>query len=338
MKKIILIVLIAIAAVAGGAALWVHRTLGGDAVTEERSIYVAEGSDFRMLAGQLAASGAIRDMARFERVARMLGANKSVRAGHYRLKKGTSYKHAVRTFHRGWQSPVRLTFNNIRTSAQLAGRISAQLEQDSAAFARILLSDSVAAHYGFDRRTFIAMFIPDTYEFYWDTSPEKFVERMHREWERFWDHGRRERLAATGLTRTEAVTLASIVYEETNMTDEMPTVAGVYINRLRIGMPLQADPTVKFAIGDFSLRRILHRHLEVDSPYNTYRYAGLPPGPIAMPSVKAIDAVLNYRSHKYLYFCARADFSGYHSFATTLSEHNRNAEAYRRALNARGIR
>ena len=187
------------------------------------------------------------------------------------------------------------------------------------------------------RQTFMAMFIPNTYEVYWNCSVNDLLQRMKRESDRFWA-SRDAKLARCGLTRNEAITLASIVYEETKRQSEMPVVAGVYINRLRRGMPLQADPTVKFALGDFSLRRILHKHLEVDSPYNTYRVVGLPPGPICMPSIAAIDAVLNYQEHDYLYFCAKEDLSGAHNFARTLAEHNRNARAYAAALNRLKIR
>ncbi len=338
-RKNRLIAVLAVLVLAGGAAgFWTWNALMGNAVEREASVYIPAGADYAALTDSLTAAGVIKDMDRFGQTARLLGFDGEVRPGHYRLKKGTSYKDAVRAFQRGWQTPVRLTFNNIRTLPQLAGRVAQQLEVDSLTMTAALTADTTAARYGFDGRTFIAMFIPDTYEVYWTATPVAFLDRMHREWERFWNDGRMEKLAATGLSQVEAVTLASIVWEETKMTDEMPTVAGVYINRLAQGMPLQADPTVKFAVGDFTLRRVLNRHLEADSPYNTYKYAGLPPGPISMPSVRAIDAVLDYQKHKYLYFAARPDFSGYHNFAATLTQHNRNADEYRRALNAAGIR
>ena len=182
------------------------------------------------------------------------------------------------------------------------------------------------------------MFIPNTYEMYWDTSVEEFVERMHTEYERFWTKERDAKRKRSGLSRMQVMTLASIVYEETRKGDEMPRVAGVYINRLRKGMPLQADPTIKYALQDFGLRRILNKHLKHPSPYNTYINKGLPPTPICMPSITAIDAVLNYESHKYLYFCARETFDGYHNFAATYNEHLQNARKYQRELNRRGIR
>jgi UPF0755 protein len=182
------------------------------------------------------------------------------------------------------------------------------------------------------------MFIPNTYEVYWNTPAEKLIERMKREYDVFWNNDRRRKAENIRLTPIEVSILASIVEEETAAPDEYPIVAGLYLNRLYKGMMLQADPTVKFAVGDFSLRRILNRHLEVDSPYNTYMYAGLPPGPIRIPSPKSIDAVLNHTVHNYLYMCAKEDFSGRHNFAVTLKEHNKNAEKYRAELNRRGIK
>ena len=239
----------------------------------------------------------------------------------------------------GEQTPKNVVINNARTPQQLAARLALQIEADSAQIASVLLSDSLARVYGFGSPLeMFAVFVPDTYQMYWNTSPQQIVKRMKGEWDKFWTPRRTQLLAQIPLTRMQAVTLASIVYEETRKTDEMPTVAGVYINRLRKGMPLQADPTVKYATGDFKLRRILHKHLKIDSPYNTYKYKGLPPAPICMPSKEAIDAVLGYSKHKYLYFCAREDFSGYHNFAETYSQHLRNARRYSAELNRRGIK
>ena len=308
-------------------------------ITDRNSIlYVPEGTDFGTLVDSLSSGGKITNPARFAKVARMMKVDEKVRPGRYELRTGMNAKEIAGMLRAGNQRPLRVTFNNIRTMPQLAGTLGRQLMADSAAFASLLSNDSVAAAYGFTRAEFIGMFIPDTYEFYWTVTPEKFVERMHSEYERFWNADRLARLQRTGLTTKEVSTLASIIDEETIRTGEMPVIAGVYINRLKRGMPLQADPTVKFATGDFSLRRILYKHLDIDSPYNTYKHAGLPPGPIRMPSIAAIDAVLDYKEHDYLYFCAKPDFSGYHVFAHTLSEHTNNARAYSAALNKAGIR
>lgn len=233
---------------------------------------------------------------------------------------------------------MRIAVNNVRTPEQLARKLARQIDADSAAIMRALASKELAAEVGFDTLTLFSMFIPDTYEVWWTVSPEEFVRRMKREYDRFWTPERDALRARSGLSRLEVMTLASIVYEETRKTDEMPRIAGVYINRLRRGIPLQADPTVKYAMRDFGLRRILYRHLKYPSPYNTYINKGLPPSPICMPGKNAIDAVLNFEEHDYLFFCARPAFDGYHNFARTLREHNANARAYSAELNRRKIR
>ena len=215
----------------------------------------------------------------------------------------------------GKQDPVMVVFNNMRTLDQLAGRVVRYLESDSAEFADWLTGNELPARYGFEAATFTSMFIPNTYEFFWNTGPEEFTDRMKKEYDKFWDGERDRKAKKMEMTRAEVVTLASIVDEETLFDDENSRVAGVYINRLEKGIPLQADPTLKFALGDFSLERILNEDKKIDSPYNTYKFKGLPPGPISIPSVSAIDGVLQYEKHNYLYFCAKADFSGYHAFA-----------------------
>jgi len=221
----------------------------------------------------------------------------------------------------------------------MAALLAPHLMIDSVAIANAL-KDTVLCHQlGYDTATVVALFVPNTYEVYWNISAEALLQRMKKENDAFWNaQGRKEKAAALGLTPVEVATLASIVDEETAANAEKPTIAGLYLNRLRQGMLLQADPTVKFALGDFTLRRILNRHLEVDNPYNTYLYPGLPPGPIRVPSVVGIDAVLNHQQHDYLYMCAKEDFSGTHNFAHTLQEHLRNAARYAAALNQRGIK
>ncbi|NJM16447.1 MAG: endolytic transglycosylase MltG [Bacteroidales bacterium] len=201
------------------------------------------------------------------------------------------------------------------------------------AFRDTALVDSL----GFNAQTFPAMFIPNTYELYWTVTAKGFIVRMHKEYQQFWDRNRTEKLQRSGLSQLEVSALAAIVDEETRFNSEKPRVAGVYVNRLKKGMKLQADPTVKFAVGNFNIKRVLHAHLAVASPYNTYKNYGLPPGPIRIPSIAGIDAVLNYEKHEYIYFCANADFSGKHAFAKTLAQHNANAAKYRRALNRNKI-
>lgn len=261
-----------------------------------------------------------------------------VKAGHYTFKEGTSLNAVINTLRSGKQSPIKLTFNNTRTMADFAGKIAKQIEADSLTLLNFLQNDSVAKSYGFDKANFIGMFLPNTYEFYYTTTPKVFADRMHKEYNRFWSKSRQQKAKQLGYTPQEVSTLAAIVDEETNKNDEKARIAGVYLNRLKRGIPLQADPTLKYAAGDFTLKRILNIHKETDSPYNTYKYAGLPPSPIRQPSITAIDAVLNAEKHDYLYFCAKADFSGYHTFAKTLAQHNRNARLYHKELNRRGIR
>lgn len=299
------------------------------AVRERADLYVPTGASYRMLLDSL--EGKVADTGHMPRV-------QPLRPGRYVLEPGMSYRAIGKMIERGLQRPVRLTFNNIRTLDRLAGTLARQTEPDSLAWLATLTDAELIDSLGFTPQTLLAMFIPDSYEVYWNSSPERLAGRMKREYDRFWNGERLARLEATGLSQIEVSVLASIVYEETKMSDEMPRVAGVYINRLRTGMPLQADPTVKFAVGDPTIRRVLNRHLEVDSPYNTYRYRGLPPGPICMPSIRAIDAVLGFEKHDYLYFCAAPDFSGYHRFARNLAAHNRNAQAYAAALDRAGIR
>jgi len=321
--------------VAGGYCAF--RYYRSAAVVRDGIVLVPTGSDFGRLCDSLSASGLLGNEKKFERLARARKLDRSVHPGRYALKAGTTYAELIDRLRAGLQSPVRVTFNNVRTLDRLAGSVTRRIELDSAALYAALSDPATAEHYGYTPQTFMAMFVPDTYEFYWNCTAGEFLDRMKKESDRFWKK-RQDRLVRSGLSREEAVTLASIVYEETKKKEEMPRVAGVYINRLRRGMPLQADPTVKFALGDFAIRRVLFSHLEVDSPYNTYKHTGLPPGPICMPSIAAIDAVLDFEEHDYLYFCAKDDLSGAHTFARTLSEHNRNAQAYARALNRKGIR
>ena len=257
----------------------------------------------------------------------------TVRTGRYVIEPG---KKALDVF--GQQSPVMLTIPEVRTTDRLAGRLSAKLMLDSATIAQALSDEAFCQKQGYDTATIFCLFVPNTYEVYWNISLDALMQRMQKEHDAFWNEERRHKAEAQGLTPNEVVILASIIDEETANNAEKPTIAGMYLNRLKKGMLLQADPTVKYALGDFTLKRILNKHLEVDSPYNTYKYAGLMPGPIRLPSVQAIEAVLNPDNNDYLYMCAKEDFSGTHNFACTLAEHNQNARRYQQALNQRGIR
>lgn len=261
-----------------------------------------------------------------------------VRTGRYEVEEGTGLLTMLRRLRNGQQSPVHLTIPQVRTMDRLAGYLAEHLMMDSAEVADCLRDDAFCREYGYTRQTIPALFIPNTYEVWWNVPLSDFMERMVRENASFWSEEREEKARKSGFSHVEIITLASIVDEETANNAEKPMVAGMYVNRLHTGMPLQADPTVKFAVGDFSLRRIYHKHLEVESPYNTYRHAGLPPGPIRIPGIAGIDAVLNYVHHDYLYMCAKEDFSGTHNFARTYAEHLANARRYTQALNRRNIK
>lgn len=304
---------------------------------EHEVFYIPTGSDFNYVIDQLDSLEIIDNRRSFRWVANKKAYTRHVKPGRYKIRNGSSNNELINMLRSGNQDPVMVVFNNIRTLDQLAGKVSQYLEEDSAAFANYLASPELLEKYGFSRETFTSMFIPNTYEFFWTTNPEQFAERMNREYEDFWSGARDRKARGMNMTRAEVVTLASIVDEETTYDDENEMVAGVYMNRLEQGIPLQADPTLKFALGDFTIKRILNEDKKIDSPYNTYKYKGLPPGPISIPSVSAIDGVLNFKDHRYIYFCAKSDFSGRHAFARTLKDHNRNAREYQKALNSRRI-
>lgn len=260
------------------------------------------------------------------------------RTGRYRVYPGMTCLRLYRRLQSGDQEPTNLVIPTSRTMDRLASALSRSLMADSAEIASALTDSAFCARHGYTTATIPALFIPNTYQVYWDITVDKLVERMEKENKRFWTSERMAKAKACGLTPEEVATMASIVDEETANNAEKPTIAGLYLNRLRIGMPLQADPTVKFAVGDFTLRRILNKHLKVESPYNTYLNKGLPPGPIRIASIAGLDAVLNHAKHHYIYMCAKEDFSGTHNFAATLPEHKQNAKKYIKALNERGIK
>lgn len=298
--------------------------------------YIPTGSSYDDVRELLLNDTIITDSEAFDWVAKRKNYPNLVKPGRYLIHHGLSNTELVDLLRSGNQEPVDITFISVRTLEQLAGKLSTQIEADSIELINCFTDKEIIQHYGFKDETFIAMFIPNTYQFYWNTSAEKFIERMAEEFKKFWNENRITKAKEMGYSQSEIITLASIVEQETKKDDEKARVAGVYINRLKKGMKLQADPTVIYAIGDFNIRRVLYSHLEYDSPYNTYKYAGLPPGPICIPSITSIDAVLNYEDHSYIYFCAREDFSGYHNFARTLAQHNANARKYQQALRLNG--
>ena len=337
MKKILIWTFV-VGIVRGAAvAVWGVISFKGNAVVAERELFVGRDTSYEQLMDSLKPS--LKHHLAFDLYAERLGLEESYKVGHYVVKDGMNVIEVVRMLKLGLQTPVNVTMNNVKIPAQLAGKLAPQLEADSVELVEVFTDEALAKELGFDSPlTMFSIFLPNTYEFYWTVKPREFVDRMYREYKRFWEGYRDKKRERSGLDRVEVATLASIVYEETRKVDEMPRVAGVYMNRLRTGMPLQADPTIKYAMQDFGLRRILNRHLKTPSPYNTYLNRGLPPSPICMPSVEAIDAVLNFEKHDYLFFCARPTFDGYHNFAKTYSEHLRNARAYQAELNKRNIK
>jgi UPF0755 protein len=300
--------------------------------------YVPTDAQYEDVVELLKAEKILLKEASFRWVSDQKNYTKNVKPGRYQLTPNMSNNELVNLLRSGDQKPVNIAFHSIKTLPQLAGVVSKKIEPDSSELAQYLLTDSVAHHFGFNEHTFIAMFIPNTYEFYWNTSPEKFVSRMAKEFKGFWTTQRIQLAKSKGLSQSEVSTLASIVQAETVKRDEMPKVAGLYLNRLKKGMRLQADPTVKYAVGDPTMKRIYLKHLKTESPYNTYIHTGLPPGPISVPEHQALLAVLNADSHGYIYMCAKPDYSGYHNFSKTLQQHNVYRQKYIQFLRKEGIR
>lgn len=335
----ILVIIIAILLVISYLGYTGYKHYLSPNVTDKQEyLYIPTGSSFEELMLNIHQHEILKDSASFRWLAEKKELVNQLKAGKYRLEPGMNNRQLVNTLLAGLQEPVQLRFQDIRLKNQFAAFVSTQLETDSASIMDLMNNDSLATTYGFTTENFFAMFIPNTYELYWNTSAPEFFERMHTEYDRFWNEERMAKAKAIGLTPLEVSILASIVKGEALHTNEMPKIAGLYMNRLQRGILLQADPTVIFAAQDFTIRRVLNKDLKIDSPYNTYLYKGLPPGPIMMPSIASIDAVLNYEKHGYIYMCAKADFSGYHSFAKTVGEHLVNARKFQQALNEQNIK
>lgn len=326
----------------------------GSAVKQRTELFIPTGASYAQVQDSLRASGGV-SMFKFEIISRLKKYPAYVKPGRYVLQRGSTAMSVVNKLRLGLQDQVRLTLRKVRTPESLASVVSKQIEADSASIVQLLRNEEYLSGFCFpaveyenpddvsdtlplNTQTVLCCFIPDTYYCFWNMDAQAFFARMFHEQNRFWNAFRRGQARAMGLNRVQVSTLASIVEEETLNKEERPDIASVYLNRCRKRMPLQADPTVKFAVGDFGLRRILKEHLRTDSPYNTYRKCGLPPGPICTPSVSSIDAVLQNKPTKYLYFCAKADFSGTHAFAESYAKHLENARAYQRELNLRGIK
>lgn len=333
-------ILLSLILLAGAGSFVYYKVFGpntGD-MHKGEYLYIPTGASYLLVFDELVNGGYIEDPASFDILAKRANYHNNVKAGKFKIPTGISSYDLIRKLRSGKQEPVKLVINKLRTKEDFVSLIAPQLEADSSELKAVLNDNELLKTYGFDTSTALAGIIPDTYEFYWNTSAEKIYSRLIDYYNRFWTEERKQKAFAKSITPLQVMVLASIVEEETNKADERPTVASVYLNRLKFGMKLQADPTVKYAVNDFTLRRILNVHLEYDSPYNTYMYAGLPPGPITTPSKSSINAVLNAKETDYVYFCAKEDFSGYHNFASSYKEHMKNARIYQKALNEQGIK
>jgi UPF0755 protein len=304
----------------------------------EGVVKVRKGSTIDMITDSVQKNVDFNFGKRVKTMLNLMNANVENRMGLFRIPKGMSAFTAARRIKNGMQDGVRFTFNNVRTLDEWTERWGETFMEGPDAMRKALKDSAMCARFGKTPETIACLLMPDTYEFYWDISPEKMLERMNGYYNDFWTSERKAKAERLGLTPDEVATVASIVEEETSKADERGKVARLYLNRYQQGMRLQADPTVKFAIGDFSIKRITVPMTQVNSPYNTYRVNGLPPGPIRLPEKSTIDAVLDAPQHDYLYMCARADFSGYHDFTRDYAAHLDNAHRYQAALNSRGIK
>ena len=336
-KRLIIAILgIILFGIAGVAHIYYYFFAPPFQITETAYIYIDRDDDVDSVYHKIAEVGNPKQMHGFESLVRYQGY--TLKTGRYAIKPTDNMRYLHRRLSMGYQTPIKLTIGSVRTLDRMARNVSRQLMIDSTEVANLLNDTAYIRKMGYSKETLPALFIPNTYEVYWDMSAEDFMTRMQKEHKAYWNEKRMKQAEAIGLTPIEVATLASIVEEETANQAEKPMVAGLYINRLKKGMLLQADPTVKFSLQEFGLKRILFRHLEVDSPYNTYKYAGLPPGPIRVPSYQGLESVLNYTKHNYIYMCAKEDFSGTHNFAATSAQHAANARKYQQALNRKGIR
>jgi UPF0755 protein len=307
---------------------------------EEAHVYISTDASFEDVLNEIAPL--LKDTSSFAKVAHKKEYSSNVKAGHYIITKGMSNNDIINTI-RSRNIPISIKFNNQERLENLAGHLANQIEPDSITILNAMRDPEFLKISGFSDATALGMYIPNTYEVYWNTSAEAFRDKLLNEYNRFWTSARNQKAKEIGLTRDQVISLAAIVQKETAKVDERPRVAGVYMNRLQIGMPLQADPTViyakKLSENNFEqvIKRVLYKDLEINSPYNTYKNTGVPPGPIAMPDITAMDGVLNYEKHDYFYFVADVTNFGYHKFAKTLTQHNRNKTEYVRWVNENGI-
>jgi len=333
----ILSILFLLVLVAGIFAL--YKTFGPNTGSRSNGdyLYIHTGSTYEDVKATLKEGGYINDMWSFDVLAGYAKYPVHVHPGKYKIAAGMSNYNIIRMLRNGSQTPVKLVINKLRTKKDFSSLVGKHLEADSVRTLQMLNDPDFAARYDLDTNTVMCAVMQNTYEFFWNTSPDTAFKKIAKVYKHFWTEERKQEAKDQGLTQVQVIVLASIVDEESNKDDEKPNIASTYINRLHKNMLLQADPTVKFAVGDFTIRRITGAYLEVNSPYNTYAHTGLPPGPICTPSVASIEAVLKAPQTDYLYFCAKSDFSGYHNFTSSLDEQMKNAHLYQQALNDRNI-
>ena len=340
MKKKILFYLSGLVILALLITIFIYKDLFGVNIKTDKKnqvIYIPSGSSYQQVLDTLKSHLVIKSLKVFNWVAIRKNYPVLIKPGKYVIDRDLSYNRLINILRSGRQTPVKITINNVRTLNQLAGKIGPQIEADSLQIMSFLSDDSNFSSDGFIKENIIALFIPNTYQLFWNTDGAGLYSRMLKEYKLFWNDQRMAKANEKGLDPKEVAILASIIDDEVAKPSEKPRIAGVYLNRLKRGIPLQACPTIKFALNDFTITRVLKKYLLVDSPYNTYKHKGFPPGPIGCPSIEGIDAVLNAEKHDYLYFAAKADFSGYHNFSKTLSEHNHYAAIYQKELNKRRI-
>ena len=341
MKKILFLVLtLLLLAAAVVAYIFYQRIFSPNVKLKDHKtfFYIRTGSDFNQVATELTDQHILINTESFKWLAERMNYTERVIPGRYEITDNMNNRQLLQLLRSGKQVPIKITFNNIRTKSDLASRISHQIEADSLKIINMLDDSTLLKSDSLNSENVLCLFIPNTYEMYWNTSATDFFKRMKREYDNFWNTSRRQKAEQQGLTPVQVSILASIVQSETKQNAEKPRVAGVYLNRLRQNWKLEADPTLVFALGDFSIKRVLNEYKTIDSPYNTYKYFGLPPGPICLPDISSIDAVLNAESHQFMYFCAREDMSGFHSFAKDYNTHLLNARRYQAELNRRNIR
>ncbi|RXK52166.1 endolytic transglycosylase MltG [Aquirufa rosea] len=337
--KIAILVFSLLAAMFSYYVWQVFKTPNFDVKAEKPFVLlIPKGANFQTVLDTLNKHQLVRDQLSFRFLAKLMSYPEKVKAGRYLIYSESGNFEILRKLRNGRQDAIRLVINTFRLKEDIAGKLSKQLPFDSTFILKQLDSNAYLSQYGFNKETVPCLFIPNTYEILWTSSFDSFMLKMNKEYKKFWNTDRQTQAEKLALSPTEVGILASIVEGESKKSDEQARIAGVYWNRLKTGMPLQADPTIVFAWKDFTIKRVTGKYTAINSPYNTYRLSGLPPGPISIPSPQVMDKVLNLEKHSYLYFCAKEDFSGYHSFATSYEEHMQNAKRYQNALDALKIK